>query len=278
MRISKADITTREGCEELIKSASELGPIGGIFNLAANLQDGLFQNQSAANFEKSFKPKALSTKHLDDISRSMCSKLDFFVVFSSVSCGRGNGGQSNYGLSNSVTERIIEQRRADNLPGKVIQWGPIGDVGMLENVESAAFYGFILQGIHSCLDVMDKVLYRNESIFSSIVCASKKKSGSKHVDLFSTLISALGIGEVNSIDQNLQLASLGLDSISGTEIQQVFERELGISISLKEIRSKTLKEIQDIIQSSSGKPLKPKDIAKHPPTLNMNEIPFMPLI
>jgi fatty acid synthase, animal type len=228
------------------------------------------------NFEKSFKPKALSTKHLDEVSRSICPHLEYFVVFSSVSCGRGNGGQTNYGLSNSVTERIIEQRRAENLPAKVIQWGPIADVGMLENVEAAAFYGFTLQSITSCCDVLDKVLMRDEAVFSSLVCASKKKDSSKQTDLFSTLINALGIGEVNAIDQNQPLASLGLDSISGTEIQQVFERELGISITLKEIRSKSLKEIQEIVQTSDGKSKKPKDIARPPPSLNMNDIPYMP--
>lgn len=50
------------------------------------------------------------------------------MVFSSVSCGRGNAGQSNYGMSNSVMERICEKRRSDGLPGLAIQWGAIGDV------------------------------------------------------------------------------------------------------------------------------------------------------
>lgn len=49
-------------------------------------------------------------------------------MFSSVSCGRGNGGQTNYGMANSVMERICEQRRNDGLPAVAIQWGVIGDV------------------------------------------------------------------------------------------------------------------------------------------------------
>lgn len=44
------------------------------------------------------------------------------MVFSSVSCGRGNAGQSNYGLANSVMERIVEKRHRDGLPAKAIQW------------------------------------------------------------------------------------------------------------------------------------------------------------
>jgi len=46
--------------------------------------------------------------------------LDWFVVFSSISCGRGNAGQANYGYANSVMEQICERRQSDGLPGQ--QW------------------------------------------------------------------------------------------------------------------------------------------------------------
>lgn len=51
------------------------------------------------------------------VTRQKCPELDYFVVFSSVSCGRGNAGQSNYGFANSTMERICEQRRHDGFPG-----------------------------------------------------------------------------------------------------------------------------------------------------------------
>lgn len=259
----------------LIKTASQLGDVGGIFNLAASLQDGLFENQTADKFEKSIKPKALSAKYLDEVSRQLCPHLDFFVVFSSVSCGRGNSGQTNYGLANSITERIVERRRADNLPGKAIQWGPIGDVGMLQNVDAVALFGFNAQGISSCLEVLDKLLLRPEPIFSSLVCSSKKReAGDGNVNLFETLISSLGL-DMSSIDENAQLASLGLDSISGTEIQQMLERELDITMSMKEIRAKTLKQVKELIAERHGAPTM-KSIAQPIPVINMNDTPFMP--
>ena len=51
------------------------------------------------------------------VTREACPELDYFVVFSSVSCGRGNAGQTNYGFANSTMERICEKRRHDGLPG-----------------------------------------------------------------------------------------------------------------------------------------------------------------
>ena len=57
--------------------------------------------------------------YLDRVTRELCKEsLEWFVVFSSVSCGRGNAGQANYGLANSFMERICEQRKEDGFPGR----------------------------------------------------------------------------------------------------------------------------------------------------------------
>lgn len=98
------------------------GAVGGIFNLAVLLRDGIFENQSCDKFFESFGPKVFATRYLDELSRVLCQRLKYFVVFSSASCGRGNAGQTNYGMANSIMERIIEKRVRDNLPGKAIQW------------------------------------------------------------------------------------------------------------------------------------------------------------
>lgn len=75
-------------------------------------------NQTTENFESVCKPKVFGTMYLDKVTRELCKdSLDWFVVFSSVSCGRGNAGQANYGLANSFMERICEQRKADGLHG-----------------------------------------------------------------------------------------------------------------------------------------------------------------
>jgi len=74
------------------------------------LQDRLLENQTEADFTASAGPKALATHHLDVLSRRMCPHLRHFVVFSSLACGYGNAGQTNYGMSNSIMERICEAR------------------------------------------------------------------------------------------------------------------------------------------------------------------------
>lgn len=122
MIINTADITTYEGCKSLLVESLAHGAIGGIFNLAVMLHDNVLENQSVDNFLESFGPKVFATRYLDELARELCPNLKYFVIFSSVACGRGNAGQSNYGMANSIMERIIEKRVRDGLPGKAIQW------------------------------------------------------------------------------------------------------------------------------------------------------------
>lgn len=100
------------------------------------LRDCLFENQNIQNFKDAAEAKYYGTINIDQATRLNCiDTLRWFVVFSSITSGRGNAGQTNYGWSNSAMERVVETRREDGYPGIAIQWGAIGDVGViLENV------------------------------------------------------------------------------------------------------------------------------------------------
>lgn len=106
----------------------------------------------------------------------MCPDLSYFVAFSSVSCGRGNAGQSNYGYANSTMERVCEKRHYNGLPALAIQWGAIGDVGVvLESMGSndTVIGGTLPQRITSCLEVLDVFLCQKHPVMSSFVLAER---------------------------------------------------------------------------------------------------------
>lgn len=133
------------------------------------------------------------------VTRQKCPELQHFVVFSSVSCGRGNAGQSNYGFANSTMERVCEQRRHDNLPGLAIQWGAIGDVGVvLETMggNDAVIGGTLPQRMASCLEVLDRFLSQQRAVMSSFVLAERvqmaKGEGSGQKNLVETVAHILG--------------------------------------------------------------------------------------
>lgn len=75
VHISTVDLSTKAGCIQLIEEAQKLGPVDTIINLAVNLQDAIFENQTVDMFKASFTPKAYVTKYLDEVTRKMCPDL-----------------------------------------------------------------------------------------------------------------------------------------------------------------------------------------------------------
>ncbi|KAJ8935858.1 hypothetical protein NQ314_012613 [Rhamnusium bicolor] len=250
VHVSTADATTEKGARRLLEEASELGPIGGIFNLAVVLRDALMENQSEADFKTVSKPKVDGSKQLDAASRILAPHLDYFVNFSSVSCGRGNAGQANYGLANSAMERIAEARQAAGLPGVAIQWGAI--VG-----------GTLPQRMSSCLSTMDLFLQQPNAVVASMVLAEKHKGTiANQVSLTDAVANILGIKNAATVTTSASLADLGMDSLMGAEIKQTLERNYDLVLSAQEIRALTFGRLIELSTGEGSAPVEipgPKD-------------------
>ncbi|NXD84156.1 FAS synthase, partial [Halcyon senegalensis] len=279
--VSTSDVGTLEGTQLLIEEALKLGPVGGVFNLAMVLRDGMIENQTTESFWEVNKPKYSGTLHLDWVTRKKCPDLDYFVVFSSVSCGRGNAGQSNYGFANSTMERICEQRRHDGLPGLAIQWGAIGDVGVLKSVTDTVVGGTLPQQISSCMEVLDTFLNQPHPVMSSFVLAEKvsaKTEGGSQRDLVEAVAHILGVRDVNSLNAESTLADLGLDSLMGVEVRQTLERDYDIVMTMREIRLLTVNKLRELSSKSRTAEgmLKPSQQMKtgpgKPPKLDLNNL------
>ncbi|GLH12917.1 Uncharacterized protein GBIM_17572 [Gryllus bimaculatus] len=265
VEIFTGDAATLEGAEQLLQRSASLGPVAAIFNLAVVLQDGLFENQTEEKFQESFRSKATTTKMLDKMSRVLCPRLQHFVVFSSVSCGRGNAGQTTYGMANSVMERVVRARQADGLPATAIQWGAVGDVGLLadsrDNAEQIEIGGTLPQRISSCLEVMDDFLCLPYPVLSSLVLAEKKHARQMN-DPASFVASIMGFKDKKKVSSNVPLADLGLDSMMGAEIQQGLEREFGITLTPLEIRDITFSQLEKLSGNIGSNEELPKPTTK----------------
>lgn len=151
--------------------------------------------------------------------------------------------QSNYAMANSITERIVERRRRDGLAGKAIQWGPVGGTGMLEDFNRESFHGLELQPVSSCLELMDSFLLSDETVCCSLQYAKKIKV-QKQANFFELFMDVLGIKNENTLDDNCTLQDIGVDSMSGTEIQHILGRDFGVEITLKELRAKKVADLK----------------------------------
>ncbi|XP_055593804.1 fatty acid synthase-like [Uranotaenia lowii] len=246
--ISTADVTTEDGCRNFLNEASKLGSIASIFHLAVRLRDAILDNQTVDKFQEVLQPKAYAAIHLDRLSRMMCPGLKGFVVFSSVSCGRGNAGQSNYGMANSIMERIVERRHAEGLPAKAIQWGAVGDVGlvadMAEDKIDMEIGGTLQQRITSCLQEMDLLMTCEQPIVASMVVAEKRTESAK--TMVEAVMHIMNIRDLKKISLESTLPDMGMDSLMAVEIKQVLERDFEVVLNAKDLATLTFEKLMKL--------------------------------
>lgn len=246
--VSTLNAAKMDDAKSLLKLAAAIKPVGAIFNLALVLRDAFMENQTVENFKEVCSSKVTSTLNLDVASRELCSQLELFVCFSSVSCGRGNAGQSNYGYANSVMERICEERAKEGLPGLAIQWGAIGDVGVIQDTvgSEVVIGGTIPQRINSCLNVLDKFLQQNHPVVSSFVpyqpSENTSSKATKH-NVLSVVGNIFGIKDLSSVNPETSLGELGMDSLMGVEVKQFLERDFDLVLAIPELRQMKVKDL-----------------------------------
>ncbi len=79
------------------------------------LRDGLLDNLTVDDFHTACDPKAAGARHLDTVTRKLCSdSLHWFVMFSTARVGPAI---TTYLFGNTAMERICELRTRDGLPG-----------------------------------------------------------------------------------------------------------------------------------------------------------------
>jgi len=105
-------------------------PIAGVANGAMVLNDVLLADMSLEQMAQVLKPKIDGSNHLAEV---FCDdKLDFFVMFSSLSAVVGNPGQSNYAAANAYMQSLAKQRRKRGLAASTFDIGRVVGIGYVE--------------------------------------------------------------------------------------------------------------------------------------------------
>ncbi|KAB2100109.1 Hybrid PKS-NRPS synthetase [Alternaria gaisen] len=136
VRVFKMDVTdeadVRNICHAICKS---MPPIGGVANAAMVMDDCLFHKLQLASFNRVVEPKVVGSMILDKIFHDV--DLDFFIMFSSISCIVGNRGQSSYSAANLAETTIASGRRSRGLSASTLALGMVVGVGYVARANLA---------------------------------------------------------------------------------------------------------------------------------------------
>ncbi|MCP4688228.1 MAG: SDR family NAD(P)-dependent oxidoreductase, partial [Desulfobacterales bacterium] len=105
----RADISRKKEAEDLIKGVEKkYGGLNGVLHAAGIVRDNIITKKTKEEFEKTLAPKVAGLVNLDEASAG--SKLDFFVLFSSIAGAMGNAGQADYACANAFMDAYAEHR------------------------------------------------------------------------------------------------------------------------------------------------------------------------
>jgi len=109
-------------------------PVIGVANGALILEDCLFDNLSWESFDRQVAPKVDGSRLLDELFYT--TKLDFFVLFTSLGNIIGNTGQGSYVAANQYMVALAQQRKKRGVPGSTIAISSLLGIGYVEHSQT----------------------------------------------------------------------------------------------------------------------------------------------
>lgn len=132
-----ADLSDRGSVASMLDHVrATMPPIVGVFHGAMVLDDRRLEDLDAAAMEKVMGPKAAGAWYLHELTAD--DPLEHMVFFSSISSLVGNAGQGNYVAANTFLDQLACLRRTQGLPALSVNWGALGQVGVLARDSNVA--------------------------------------------------------------------------------------------------------------------------------------------
>jgi natural product biosynthesis luciferase-like monooxygenase protein len=132
-----ADVTDAGRMAELFGEIGRRGPpLAGVFHLAGLPENRPARETRFAEHGAVLGPKTTGAWILHELTRGL--KLDWWVAFSSISAVWGSRGQPLYAAANTFLDALGQHRRAQGLPGTIVNWGPWAEGGMVVSAADQA--------------------------------------------------------------------------------------------------------------------------------------------
>jgi NADPH:quinone reductase-like Zn-dependent oxidoreductase/SAM-dependent methyltransferase/acyl carrier protein len=137
VRVVSADISVPDDVKRLFAEIKSYGqPLRGLFHLAMVIDDAPLASLTPERMRTVLGPKAHGAWLLHEATQE--TKLDCFVMFSSVSSIFGNPAQGNYSAANALLDSLAHHRQALGLPALTVNWGVLGGEGFVARNERVA--------------------------------------------------------------------------------------------------------------------------------------------
>ena len=246
--VHRADITSADDAQRLVKTLAAQTPLRGVLHAAGLLEDHIIMDLNRTHFERVLAPKVDGTLNLSEaLDAHGQSDLEFFALFSSVAALLGTPAQGNYCAGNAFMDSFAAHCRQKGRKAVSVQWGPWAEVGMAARAKTSESSIAQLKPSKG-LEAMGAILAAQSSLRTPILAVARiqwsnllaqlprvpsflskfsvTKTSTREASAYSmedvrslvvdSLADALG---TDDFDVNTPLMELGLDSLAGVEFR-----------------------------------------------------------
>jgi len=230
------DVSSLTALQAALSSVEKTVPrIDGVIHAAGECHDHLITHICPSELRRTYGAKVLGALHLHHLLK----ETSFFIAYSSTAGVCGAAGQGSYAAANAALTALICQRLTAGQSATAIAWGP-WEIGMTEDLTSAQRHRLQQRGFHflsayegiKALATVIVQQLEGEIIIADAATEVFNKSSATSVTtlqepmnyLLTILAQMTGLPQ-DSIDREIGLIDLGLDSLMLLEFQMTIEQD-----------------------------------------------------
>ena len=276
------DVTALNELQREFKQAvRQMPPIRGVIHCAMEIEDRALVNLDINSYGTSTAAKIQGAWNLYKLTES--DRLDFYILYSSITSLIGPSGQAAYAAANAFIDSFARYLNEHSVSAVSVNWGAISDCGhVAEHVNNSDSmrerYGVQAMPAQQMLSVLEQMELtecgsqlvisggdwfpssKKESdgnnsakcnaiesleINSDRLPGGKAQASDVRTRIFDCISNIVGI-PANEIDLNESLLELGIDSLQAVELSHQLRMESGIQVSAAALLDSV--SIQDIMK------------------------------
>nr|XP_049700707.1 fatty acid synthase [Helicoverpa armigera] len=228
IRISTENLQTQQGCTKLLKEASRIGSIKGIF-IAPDTEDKNYKNSQ--DFVQTFNKTATAVINLDVTSKNYCNELSHFVILKS------NSQSASSEFSFSVLEKLCQGRTETGFPALLVQTNEKNEAKTLNPRKLTALFNAMENGL--------KLKYTN-------VMSSEFSTDAN--DYCSKLAKIFGAAKIEDIDSDKIVNDLKLNEVNLLELQALIRNIYNVDYPIEKLQRLSIESLKNIGSPPTEKP------------------------
>ncbi|KZZ87545.1 polyketide synthase [Moelleriella libera RCEF 2490] len=182
--------------EDVVAAVHQATNLKGIIQASMVLRDENFTRMNLEQWNQAVNPKVQGTWNLHNATINAGVKLDFFVLFSSMSGITGQAGQANYAGANTFLDSFVQFRAGLQLACSALDIGAVQDVGyvsqdeaLLKRMKAASAHGITESEL---MEALSAAILLRESVISGNTSGAEEFIDNQTIGLGLSLNVSLG--------------------------------------------------------------------------------------